>query len=642
MLLDNLYIYNKAKNYINSENKDIDLLMINLIKCNIELQYDDFSSAKKSFDAIMKCSFSNLKFIKLILKLAINLNCLNSFNNKFKNMSLDEINNIPVDSFEGLLTKNYLQHIKLGKNFDFDSLIKKAKDNKENISILFFIIYTFEESSKIKKEALINSYTYNNNNLSAVSCLLKQHKKLTIYDIKNLLSTNINYIFNEKFYNSKEKKLDFSFLPLGGGDEIGASSYFMKLGKANILIDFGIKFSKDFNQYPNFDALDEICPIKDLSLVILTHAHLDHCGAILKLLEKHNNLKILMSKETLELMKLNIRSLEKIDNYKIEQILKKCISIDFNMPLNFNMLDLTIEFFRAGHILGATSILFKNNDCTVFFTGDYSIDNQITVPGITIPKDCPIDILITENTYGDRLLGSKPSKKIEYNKLINYVTNKINEGKKILIPSFAIGRAQELISILHQTAIDNKFRLYIDGLAAQVNEIYEKHTNFKLHGRNIYYVKNNIYDNRTSFIKEEFMNTRSCVITSSGMLQEGSASIEYAKEILQSDKGACILTGYQSHDTLGAQLKNQLYLNCNKYFTIDNETFRIHAELTEFNLSAHCNIEDILATVYKLAPKRVILIHGNAKDKETELFKILNKIDNIKVYQSKNNELIKF
>lgn len=339
-------------------------------------------------------------------------------------------------------------------------------------------------------------------------------------------------------------------------------------------------------------------------------------------------------------MRLNLKSqrLEQKQLYELDSFLEKVIIVNFNEELHIKNKEVSIELYKAGNILGAASIMFRSENCNAFFTGDFSLRNQNTIEGIQLPLDDRIDVLITETTYGNKELDKSYSH--EYGNLQKYVRDKINQGRKVLIPCFALGRAQELLSILKQEAADNNFRIYVDGSAVEATKIYEKYTKDKIKAPFVYYVNDDFYDSKEAFIKQEIMNNRCCILSSSGMLLEGSASSVYAKQLLPDPNGVCILTGYQAADTIGAKLKEQMELDCERYITIDETCYKIRSELNSFNLSAHSSISEIIAVELFLKAKNVILIHGDYKDKPRLIETRLKEFNNLNVIQSINNEII--
>src|SRR3712207_4634753 len=265
----------------------------------------------------------------------------------------------------------------------------------------------------------------------------------------------------------------------------------------------------------------------------------------------------------------------------------------------------------------------------------YCLYDQATVKGMDIPKNYKIDLLITENTYGNKVNSSLTSRNYEKQKFIYIVTDALENGNKVLIPAFSIGRSQEIISMLKDelNAFDNE-RLYIDGMVMRTNKIYEKFFNINLKGNNIYTFKDGMYDTKSEFINQEVLNNKSCVVASSGMLQKGSTVIEYAINFLKRKDCVCILTGYQAEDTIGNSLKTQMNIDEDRYISINGELINIQCQLEEAKLSAHCTIEEILTLILKIKPKKVLLVHGSTKGNQSYIYKTLSQRNDIHVIQS--------
>lgn len=611
----------------------IEWVFEDIVACrdNVNIALDNFVLDENIIDILVMLSIFTGQFDKLLEKIFI-VSEKRINKNFFSNKS---IVSKAFSSFLNVLANN--------ETFETKDLLSENTTVKEK-SIIFYLIYKLAQSKEEKLQALRIAYAQYNNNLSVAKELYLLGEEIDKDTIRMLYKLDINLFYNFKKVRNEFKnisKYNFSFLPLGGGDEIGANSYIVTIGEYNFIIDAGVKIRKEGNIYPDYTGLDFL--VGSIDAVIITHAHLDHCGALIKLYNSNNRLKFIMTLETRELIKLNLKNTDISPNemYDLEKLLQKAIILQFNKPFKWQGKGLTIELYRAGHILGAASVLIKTKECNVFITGDYTLDNQETVRGMELPLNEKIDILITENTYGNREIKDIIPRKLQYESLKKYVVEKINEGKKILIPAFAIGRAQELICCLKKLAIENNFRIYVDGLAVEASELYEKYGKVNLHGRNIHYIKNSVYETKEDFIIEEFMNNRSCVIASSGMLQEGSTSAVYAKYLLQQPNASCILSGYQACDTLGARIIEQMKLDCDKYIMIENENYLIKSELESFRISSHCNIDEILTVINVTNPKKVILVHGELQDGKSELFEILKKNSFLEVYQSKNNEVIK-
>lgn len=375
--------------------------------------------------------------------------------------------------------------------------------------------------------------------------------------------------------------------------------------------------------------------------LIITHAHLDHCGAILDLWSRNKKLKILMTRETKELVKLNLKSshLSSEEIYELEKLISKSILLNFNEEIKIKERNISIELYRAGHILGASSIMIRSKKCNVFVTGDFCIRDQNTVQGLQLPFNEDIDVLITESTYGNKEIQN--SYLHEYTLMQEFVKNSIEHNKKILIPSFAIGRAQEVLSLINNIDIEQRIRVYIDGSAINVTKLYENFSKDSLLKKGNYYADDEFYLSKSDFIRQEVLSNKCCIISSSGMLLEGSASNEYFKIMLNDKNSICILTGYQAFNTVGARVKEQMNFNGERYVVIDDTQYHIISELKSFNLSAHSNINEIIAVQLYLKAKNVILTHGDYNGIPTLLENKLKSLTNANIYQSINLQKIK-
>lgn len=618
----------KILNSINPEGRE-NIFLNSLLKANIEWEFEDILSCKKNIQLAIDNIIIKSHTFSILLKLSVFIGEFDRLISKidYSCLSLDE-SNILNDVF-----KSYYKSIYLKEKFDVIHLFKKCTSSDEK-SVILYLISTISKEEKL--DFLIASLKEEKKNLSTIKELYNLNYKLSINELNNLYKIDQTLFYSNKF-KSNERILNFSFKPLGGGNSIGASSYLIDINGTKLLIDCGIKFENNEIIFPNY--IDNIDQIKECSLCIITHAHLDHCGSIFQIYELNKSIRFIMTKETRELLKINLENIID-DKYLFDDLFKRILILDFNKPYQWRKSDLTIELYRAGHILGASSIFLKTKECNVFITGDYCIENQKTVNGIQVPSNEKIDILITENTYGNKDIKDIVSRKMIYEQFKKYVVDKIKLGKKILIPAFAIGRSQELVSLLKDVAEKNNFRIYIDGASIKTSDLYSRY-GFNISSKNVHYVKSDIYDSKEEFILQEFMNNKSCVITSSGMLQEGSTSATYAKCLLGESNIVCILTGYQSGNTIGSRLKEQFRIDADRYIVIEEENININCELNEFHLSAHCMNSDIMALTEYLNPKNVILVHGDIKDEhKSEIYKILEKNKKINVIQSKDNILI--
>lgn len=612
-----------------------------LIKANLEFQLEEYILSIDSFNKALNFLEFSEDVMMNILKLAT---VCSEWDNLFKVLRSNEekfLNRVydiqTINSFINIYKSIYYK-----SDINIEEVINNCETNKEKSIFIYLISLLIDKNDKnLIKEYCKISLDLWSNNLAAAEYLFKNNEIVNIDLITKLIS--LNKIDNSMITNqdTNKKELDFEFLPLGGGDEIGASSYYLRIKEFNIVIDAGVKINSNNIEYPNYSLLEELNLIDKIEYLIITHAHLDHCGAILDLWSRNKTLKTIMTRETKELLKLNLKSkgLSQDEVYELEQLISKSILLNFNEEIRIKEKNVSIELYRAGHILGAASIMIRSNHCNIFVTGDFCLRDQNTVQGLELPIKEKIDILITESTYGNK--QNENSYLHEYIVMQEYIKNSVKSGKRILIPSFSIGRAQEVLSLINNIDTDSKIRVYIDGSAISTTRLYEKFSKEILVKKRNYYVNDEFYLSKHDFIKQEVLTNKCCVVSSSGMLLEGSASSEYSKLMLSDENSVCILTGYQAFNTVGARLKEQMHFSGERYIVIEDKQYNIKAELKSFNLSAHSSINEIIAVQLYLKAKNVILMHGDYNGKSTLLENRLKSLTNSNIYQSINNKKIK-
>lgn len=403
-------------------------------------------------------------------------------------------------------------------------------------------------------------------------------------ELKISASSISNYNFSTQYeYQGQTKEYSVHSF----SQEIGKNATVLKLPYGAIMFDCGAACGIDKTdviteiELLEFFMQIDISP-DDLLAVLISHAHLDHYGSIATLL----NVGIEMNKIYIE------------DDTKalIQQLASDIPSISEAMPVNaffypFQKVKLTA--FPNGHILGSTGYIVTFDERNVVYTGDYCIHSQKTVAGLNLDKllhqkviaDYGVDCLITETTYGNHCTPIEYKYASEV--FLHFVDLLLEHGYKIFIPSFAIGRSQEIALLLNET-----HSILIDGLASKISRIYENISGIK------------IFNNNTRFNdcfgedKETNFDVNDIVIASSGMLSQNSTSYNYVRELLTSDrKIAIIKTGYISSESYGNELLNQWIGN--KFLLFD------------ISLSAHADLNEIYSLISVLNPRNIVCIHGD-------------------------------
>lgn len=416
------------------------------------------------------------------------------------------------------------------------------------------------------------------------------------------------------------------FIFAGGAKEVGGSCVYLRCSNKGILMDAGIRQSANKDPIPDFQSIQDAGGV---DAILISHAHMDHIGTLPIISKAYPNAKIYMTPMSMELTRILLKDSLKIMGRRETEIphysetdvmnmMERIVPVSFQLP--FSILDdlFTFTFYPAGHIAGAACISLRTPEGDVFYSGDFSSFRQRTIEGLRIPKLRP-DIGIFESTYGNRLHSNRET---EENRLIETVRECAEKGMKILIPSFALGRAQEVLLIL-QSAMKSKklpvIPVYVDGMVRDINQAYMHHPNdLRLplartiqKGNDPFYSETvqpvGIKDNR-----DELLNQKGCVVfvSSSGMLT-GGPSLEYAKKLVSDENACIIITGYQDEEAPGRTLLNMLDEEKEKTVTLDGTLYPVKCKVVQVGLSAHSDSAEIMSLIERLSCRRVILVHGD-------------------------------
>ncbi len=376
-----------------------------------------------------------------------------------------------------------------------------------------------------------------------------------------------------------------------------------EVGRSHIIIDHdGLRFGMDAGVKILEDRSVEFPILQDnLKFLILSHAHLDHSGYVPVL----NNIPIFLTKPTLleaDVMWKDYIKVAKLNNRKPDYNIKDLEKVKKNVEiLDYNVWNsiygVKILPIRAGHLLGAASTYIEIKDKKIIYTGDFKyIDTELIQKAKDPPK---ADILIIESTYWYQ---DHTDRRLQIEKIFEVVDNTIDNGGVALFPSFALGRTQELISILVDKYKD-RVPIYVDGMGKLINKVYLSYKDD---------LKDKSFDKKLKYVKEvdrvkrhKITDKPGIIVSSSGML-EGGPAIHYLFNLNR--KSSVILTGYQVKTSNGYRL-----LNYGK-IKLDNTELKVDLPVYHFNLSAHADRKDILAYINKVSPEKIILVHSDSSD----------------------------
>lgn len=470
----------------------------------------------------------------------------------------------------------------------------------------------------------------------------------------------------------KRNEKDIYIQYLGGASEVGATSIFLYWKGERILIDSGARQVKD--KYPIFEEIND-----DIDLFILTHLHGDHVGSLMECENKLNLKRMITSPDNKSMLKIALEDSQKIlksdfekekneikkqeiekklDIYSsenIDRVIRKMETKDFYKTIYLGKTNLKITFYKTSHLLGSLGILFEDNTYTLFLTCDFTESKKFfhqKTEFISKLKGKKIDTMITETTYGrndesDEILKEKTLTDLSYG--INKIFK--NEGN-VLIPCFALGRMQEVISAILRLILEGRIsrdtKIYIhnspNSLGIKYTEKYLEQSldilaeELTISGKNYFEILNKkqfqIQNNqRNNFgllkslqrklniarynpkeIASEFRKAEKAIfLIQPGMLgtvnEELFGGAGLALEIISGNRDGIIFVGYQAPNTIGGKIQNTNYLET---ITIGDRIYKNNnRNIYKVTFPGHVSVRGVIDLIKELNPENIMLVHGD-------------------------------
>jgi metallo-beta-lactamase family protein len=427
---------------------------------------------------------------------------------------------------------------------------------------------------------------------------------------------------------------------LGAGKIVTGSCYSLATKEEKILIDCGMfQGSKDLVRlnYENFNFNP-----KEYHAMILTHAHLDHCGRIPKLVKYGFKGKIFATEATRELAfiimmdsaKISAKDAEHENKHRASEGLParkplysemdvknamklfKVVEYDEDVKITSNIL---AKFYDAGHILGAASVQVQVKEgkkkTIIAFSGDLGQKESIIVKN-TVPI-VKADYVFVESTYGDRL---HPEIQTREKELIRIINESYKKAGKLMIPSFAVERAQEILYCIgkfQRQGLIPKIDVYLDSPMAtkatavfsEFPKLYNKTIEKELEGgKDPFNFPGLIYTTTTEQSKALNSMTKPCIIIAgNGMCSAGRIK-HHIRNGIDNEKNTLLLVGYQAEGTLGYWLKKG-----EKKVKLLGVELAVKAKIESIDgFSAHADYHELIKWLNNFSPKpkKVFIIHG--------------------------------
>jgi metallo-beta-lactamase family protein len=415
---------------------------------------------------------------------------------------------------------------------------------------------------------------------------------------------------------------------LGATGTVTGSKYLVSAAGRRILIDCGL-----------FEGLKQLRlrnwgppPVQpaDVDAVVLTHAHLDHSGYLPLWVRRGFRGRVYCTHATEDFCRILLPDSAHLQTEEadyanrhgfskhspalplytlrdVERCLPAFTPIDYNAA-NELAEGLKFRLIPAGHILGAAMVLLECRTTTILFSGDLG---RPADPVVRAPEEVTAaDYLVLESTYGDRLHEATDPK----HKLGEIINRTVARGGSVIIPAFAVGRAQQIMYCIHRLKAEGVIRdvpVFLNSpMAADVTRLYHKYTGeHRLSAATCDAMSNGVRIVNT-VEESKWLNTRNfpmVIISASGMATGGRV-LHHLRAFAPDAKNTILFTGFQAAGTRGADM-----LAGAREVKIHGEYVPIRAEVASLpNLSAHADYAEILAWLrnFQKPPKEVFLTHG--------------------------------
>lgn len=422
------------------------------------------------------------------------------------------------------------------------------------------------------------------------------------------------------------------FTNLAPANEIGGNSYLVEFGGCKVALDAGTHPKREgLETLPKLDLLD----FDSLDAIFLTHAHLDHSGALPVMMREQPGARVFMTEATRELVdamlhnsvnvmvskreELGIVEFPFYTHRELDNLFPKWEVGKVGKPFHFSHREeVTCEFFDAGHILGAVAPVFNYEGHRLLYTGDIHFEEQTLTRGAELPEG-QIDTVIVETTRGAVARDPAYTRRREIERLAESINASLDRGGSVLLPVFAMGKTQELLIILHELkatgTIPRSTPIHIGGLSTKMTGIYDRladRTRRNFPGFRIMHEVDLMVSTSRKRSRQIEYNARSIYALSSGMVTEKTTSNEFASNFISNPLSGMHFVGYCDPDSPGGKIvaaKRGERIKLQK----NGEARELLCDVKKFDFSGHATRESICQYLGKIRPKNVILVHGDGE-----------------------------
>jgi KH/beta-lactamase-domain protein len=464
---------------------------------------------------------------------------------------------------------------------------------------------------------------------------------------ERILRTIGERIFRPKTYEVGDVRMTV----LGGAQEVGRSAFLIKTRESSVLLDCGINpgSQRPFETFPRFDSPE--FQIDSLDAVVISHAHLDHCGLVPFLYKYGYDGPIYCSAPTSNLMTLlqldylDVANKQGVTPYYDQKDVRECVL--HTIPLRFGVVtdiapDIRLTLHNSGHILGSAMAHLHIGEGlhNIVYTGDYKFSRTMLLEAATteFPR---VETVITESTYGgaDDVMPSR----VEAEERLTQIINATLERKgKVLIPVPAVGRAQEIMLIIDgymKRGLMKEAPVFIEGMISEATAIHTAYPEYL--GREVRHsiLHEEVNPFQSDYftivehpsVRQSIIEGEPCIVLATSGMLEGGPVIEYFKNWADNDKNTIIFVSYQIEGTMGKRVQKGV----NEVTMLDTEgkmavvQVKLQVESIE-GFSGHSDRRQLISylTHLKPTPERIFMCHGE-KSKIMSLANFIDKKANI-------------
>lgn len=439
---------------------------------------------------------------------------------------------------------------------------------------------------------------------------------------------------------------------LGAAGMVTGSASLLSGSGGDLLVDLGM-----FQGGDKEEGLNWMAPEIDgrrLAGVVVTHAHLDHCGRLPMLLDLGYKGKFYMTKATRDLMEIVLLDAVKVGESngrvlygigEVEQVMARARTMKFDEVMRIG--GMKVSLTKAGHILGAASVVVEDEtkNRKVVFSGDLGTGESPLIDEWVAPKEA--EVVVMESTYGDRR-----HEEVNEEEALEREMRKVSKKKGVLlVPTFSIQRTQRVLyrlsELSRQKRIPGGMKVYLDSpMAIRATRVFRRNAELysgdlkkSLGGRDPFSFSELVITEKGWESRKIGKDKGAKMIVAGSGMMTGGRILGHAKRYLGDGRTTVLFVGYQAEESLGRKV-----LEGAEKVVIDGKEIRVKAEVSEItSMSAHADQSQLLEWLMKIkGVKKVVLNHGEDEAREVLAKEIGKRMKEVEVVMPGLGETISF